>query len=84
MKQIFPINFDAMAEQISVFELLDRAAENVQAQDVQFRREWFYLVASVLAWGLFWEIADRQHENPHAQFLAWVTVFVAVWATDHF
>ena len=73
-----------MAEQTSSLDMLERIAEEVQAQDVVFQREWFYLVASVLAWGLFWEIADRQHDNPHAQLLAWMTVFVAVWFAEHF
>ena len=58
--------------------------EQIQAQDLQFGREWFYLVASVLAWGVFWEMADRQHDNPQLQFFAWMFVFVAVWMTDHF
>lgn len=73
-----------MADQGQTLDMLDRAAENVQLQEIRFQREWFYFAASVLAWGLFWEIADRQHDNPHAQFLAWVTVFIAVWIADNF
>ena len=70
--------------QESLFDMLERAVEHVQAHDVRFGREWFYLFTSILAWGFFWEIADRQHDNPHAQFLAWVIVFIAVWFTENF
>lgn len=62
----------------------ERAAENVQAQDLRFGRAWFYVTASVLAWNFFWTLADRHHDNPHVQFLAWLTVFVAVWFTNTF
>ena len=96
-----------MAEQLipeGAAEKLERAVENLQAHDLQFGRQWFYLTAAVLAWGespttcqcetrndcteslsgLFWEFADRHHENPHAQYLAWTAVFVAVWLIDAF
>lgn len=62
-------------------DLMERA-EEVQAEDLRFGRHWFYLMASVLAWGLFWEMADRNHDNPHAQYLAWMAVFVAFWLAD--
>ena len=73
-----------MADQTSSSNTFENAVENVQAQELRFRREWFYFMASVLAWGLFWEIAERRQENPHAQVLAWMAVFVAVWIAENF
>jgi hypothetical protein len=58
--------------------------EDVQAQDLRFRRDWFYLMASILAWRYFWDIMDRNADNPSAQFISWVAVFVAVWLTNNF
>ena len=63
---------------------VERAAENVQAEDVQFRREWFYVTAAVLAWRVFWELADRNQDNVHTQHMAWIIVFVAVWLANTF
>lgn len=57
--------------------------EQVQPEDLQYTRDFFWLAASILAWGLFWEFADREHDNPHAQFLVWTIVFVAAWFTDN-
>ena len=58
--------------------------EDVQAQDLRFRRDWFFLMASILAWRLFWDFADRNADHQYTQFITWVAVFVAVWLTNNF
>lgn len=60
-------------------EYFEAVAENVQGQDLRFEREWFFIASSILAWVAFWDLADRQHENPHVHMLAWMCVFVAIW-----
>ena len=89
MKKTFPANFVAMAERFYVpptesIDVVERAAANVQADDIRFGRDFFYLTASVLAWGLFWQLADRHQDNQYVQYLAWGTVFVAAWLTYTF
>lgn len=59
-------------------EILERAKERVQAEHVVFRREWWIVMLSLLAWGVFWEIAERHEDNAHAQFMTWVAVLL-VW-----
>lgn len=66
-------------DRTTAVDAFERAAESVQARDVRFRREWFYVVASVVAWRVFWELADQNHQNLHAQHLAWIILCLAVW-----
>lgn len=68
----------------SSVDLLDRAAERVQAHGLRFERAGFYVIASILAWRVFWELADRNHDNPHAQTVTWVVVCLALWIADNF
>lgn len=63
----------------SPIDMLERALENVQAEDLQFPRPFVYIAASLLAWVAFWELADRNQHNPHSQTMAWLFVFVAVY-----
>ena len=65
-----------MAETRLSLDLLDKMVEEA---DVRFPRHWFYVITSILAWGLFWEIADRQPDNPHVQFLTWLVVSLALY-----
>ena len=62
----------------------ERTLEDITADDVRFRRDWFYFWASVLAWVLFWEHADRHQASPHAQLLSWTIVLVAMWVASTF
>lgn len=68
-----------MDERNPAFDLLDRIVEEAEARGVSFPRHWFYVVTSILAWGLFWELADRQQDNPHVQFLTWLVVSIALY-----
>ena len=65
-------------------ETWERAAENVEPQDLRFERNVVYFTLSVLAWGLFWDFVERGQGGPHAQHLAWIALFVAVWITTSF
>jgi len=65
-------------------EVLERAMEGATAADVRFPRPSFYFAASVLAWVVFWELAERNQQNPHSQAMAWLFVFVAAWVAYTF
>lgn len=68
-----------MDERKAAFDLLDRIVEEAEARGIGFSRQWFYVATSILAWGLFWEMADRQQENPHVQFLTWLAVSLTLY-----
>jgi len=53
--------------------------EHVQAQQLQFERPWFYVLASILAWVVFWDLADQNQHHVLSRLLAWSAVFVAIW-----
>ena len=59
-------------------------AEHIQAQDLMFERTTFYVVASVLAWTVFWQLADRNQGNRNTQTLAWVVLCLALWLADNY
>lgn len=63
-------------------EVLESAKERVQPEHVQFRREWWLVMLSLLAWGVFWEMAERHQDNAHAQFLTWLAVLTVWWVVD--
>lgn len=63
---------------------LEQVAERLQAADLRFPRPGFYVIASVLAWRLFWELADHNYGNNNAQTLSWVVLCVAIWLTENF
>ena len=75
-----------MAESVtrSESDLLDRAAERLEAADLMFPRAGFYVIASVLAWRLFWELADHNQGNNNAQTLSWVVLCVALWLAENY
>lgn len=50
----------------------------LRTDELRFQRHWFYIVAGVLGWRVFWELADRSQHNPRVQLIAWFTVVVAV------
>ena len=60
-------------------DLLEMAAEGAEERELGFPRHWFYVFTSILAWGLFWEMADRHQDNPHVQFLTWLAVSIALY-----
>ena len=60
-----------------------RMVAHIQGHDLRFDRCWFYLLASVMCWGVFWALADQHHENGHAQFLVWTIILAAAWLTDN-
>lgn len=60
-------------------DLFEKLAEQVDALDVGVSREWFYVISSILAWGLFWEAADRNGDNPQVQFITWLCVGVTMY-----
>ena len=62
--------------------LLEKAKEGVALEEVVFPREWWMVMLSLLAWGLFWAMAERHQDNAHAQFLTWLAVLMAWWAVD--
>lgn len=59
-------------------DVLERAKEYVEAGDLVFRREWLWVMCSFMAWGMFWDVAER-HQGAHGQFITWLTVFLAWW-----
>lgn len=63
-------------------DTIESLLEHAQPEDLRFERSCFYLWASIMAWGVFWELAERHHDQPHAQFMVWTLVFVAAWITD--
>ena len=75
-----------MAEETtkSSMDLLETVMERVEAQDLRFARASFYVITSVLAWRVFWELADRNQGNNNAQTLSWVVVCVALWLAENF
>ena len=73
-----------MAEERQILDLLERAAEHIHPQDVRFARAGFHVAASMLAWRVFWELADRNNDNRYAQTLAWTVVCVALWIVSRY
>ena len=45
----------------------------------RFKREAFYVCASILAWMVFWDLADQNQNSILSRLLAWGTVLVAFW-----
>lgn len=65
-------------------DMLEQAAQSVRAEDLRFERPAFYIAASIVAWIAFWELADRNQQNPYSHVMAWLFVFVAVWLAYKF
>ncbi len=65
-----------------VQQYVEEMLANVQRDDLRYERSNFYIWASIMAWGFFWELAERQHDQPHAQYLVWTLIFVVMWAMD--
>lgn len=68
--------FDARLE-----ERLAAIDEDQRAGLLQFRfkRHAFYVCASILAWVVFWDLADQNQNSILSRLLAWGTVLVAFW-----
>lgn len=58
--------------------------EGVKPIQLRFERQTFYIVASILAWVVFWQLADAHAQSPHAQLIAWFIVLVAVWVAENY
>lgn len=65
-----------------------RLAEKLDAIDEQqragllkyrFKRQAFYVCASILAWVVFWDLADQNQASLLSRLLAWGTVLAAFW-----
>jgi hypothetical protein len=69
---------------IETYMTMEDLLEGVQPDDLRYERDFFWLMSAIMAWGLFWQFADREHENQYTQFLVWTIVFVAAWLTDNF
>lgn len=69
-------------EREAAIDFLGRVEEHALPENVFFRREWWMVMLSLLAWGAFWEIAERHEDNAHAQFLTWLAVVLAWMAVD--
>lgn len=63
-------------------ERLEAAKEQVRPEGVLFPREWWMVMLCLLAWGLFWEMAERHEDNAHAQILTWLAVLLVWVAAD--
>lgn len=63
-------------------EYLERVKEAIQPGETRFLREGWMVMLSLLAWGVFWEMAERHEGNAHAQFLTWLAVLLVWWAVD--
>ena len=59
-------------------ERLEQAKEQVRPEHLFFQREWWMVMLCLLAWGVFWEVAERHEDNAHAQILTWLAVLM-VW-----
>lgn len=71
-----------MKDMEALADLLERAKQRVQPEHVVFPREWWLVMLSLLAWGLFWEMAERHQGNAHAQFMTWLAVLMVWLAVD--
>lgn len=60
-------------------DMLERVKEGVEGQALRFPRSGFMIAASIAGWVLFWQMADRNQHNRHAQTMAWALVCVAIW-----
>lgn len=57
----------------------EMAREAVQVEALRFPRSFVYIALSILAWQVFWGLADRNQHNRNSQTMAWLFVFLAVW-----
>lgn len=66
-------------------ELVTTSLERImEAQDeVYFERRWFFVAASILAWVVFWDMADRHQEHAFSRLLAWSAVLAAIWVANN-
>ncbi len=74
-----------MVEEVAqalAMDVYDRMVEGVQAQDLTFARTGFYLIVTILAWRVFWELADQHQDSPYTQILTWLAVCVAFWVAS--
>lgn len=71
-----------MVEDPAVVDTLleQRILEAIQSEDLRFPRQAIYVLGGILVgWLAFWELCERVQENPHAQTMAWLFIFVAVY-----
>ena len=71
-----------MSDMEAISELFERAKERVQPENLRFPREWWMVMLCLLAWGVFWELAERHEDNAHAQFMIWLIVLTVWWVVD--
>jgi hypothetical protein len=68
----------------SSHDLKEKRIEEVRPEDLYFEREFWYIAVSALVWGVFWELAERNQNNPYTQTLAWAVLLIAVWVCYNF
>jgi hypothetical protein len=56
----------------------------VDAGDLRYDRDWFWVIATVLTWYAFWHIADAHAESPYAHCIAWAAIGLSFWFARHF
>ena len=55
----------------------------LRRREPRFERHWFYVAASITAWVVFWNLADRHQENISSRLLAWGAVLAAFWVANN-
>jgi len=64
---------------MELMDQLQEMMEHARVENLRFPRQSFFIAASVLAWVVFWELAERHQRSPYTQTMAWLFVFVAIW-----
>lgn len=49
--------------------------EDLRAQKLRFRREFYYVFASILVWNVLWEVVGRRHGR-HVRIFGAVVVLI--------
>ena len=61
-----------------------RLVEGVEAGDLRYDRNWFWVITTVLTWYAFWHVADAHAESPYAHCIAWAAIGLSFWFARHF
>lgn len=64
-------------------DILDRMMRNLRNDQIRPQRAGFNSGASVLVWTAFWDLANRNQDNPRFVILSWVCVGASIWAASY-
>jgi len=64
-------------------DILDRMMRNLRNDQIRPQRAGFNSGASILVWTAFWDLANRNQDNPRFVIFSWVCVVASVWAAAH-